>query len=57
MTSKEIQANILRLNDDGTMPIKERMLGEIAFQLAKLNEHFERVDGEVFGTSVEGKRK
>ena len=56
MTSNEIRTNILRLNIDGSMTINERMLAEIAFQLAKLNEHFEMVDSAVFG-GVDVKKK
>lgn len=33
------------------------VLVEIAFQLAKLNEHFEKVDGAVFGGTNEKKEK
>lgn len=29
--------------------VKIKLIGEIAYQLAKLNEHFEMVDGAVFG--------
>lgn len=60
MTSKELDKLIEAVDEDeemGSHYHKGRMLSEIALQLAKLNEHFERVDGEVFGTSVEGKKK
>lgn len=49
MTSDEIKA---------TQDYKESWVAEIAYQLAKLNEHFEMVDGAVFGgVNEKGKKE
>jgi hypothetical protein len=50
MTSEELNKTIDQLrNSPETANIQIAALYEIAFQLAKLNEHFEMVDGAVFG--------
>ena len=50
MTSKELNKTIDQLrNSPETANIQIAALYEIAYQIAKLNEHFEMVDGAVFG--------
>lgn len=51
MTSDEINQKTFHV--DGMREVL--MLKEIAFQLARLNEHFEKVDGAVFGGTNEKK--
>lgn len=66
MTSDKIQKEITRLSkvdnldqtaiDRTTMSNQSRALIEIAYQLAKLNERFERIDGGTVGEKKEEKK-
>jgi hypothetical protein len=59
MTSDEI-AELIEVTSASAIDtvVKTKIIStfEIAFQLAKLNEHFEKVDGAVFG-GVDAKKK